>query len=243
MENGTYAARPTGQVHVGDHNNGCLICNMVFAFADGGATIAHTFWMTKKDGSINTRTIDTLKELFGWDGADPFWLEEHGAELAEVDVELVVENETFIGKGDGQEHTSLKIKWVNSPGGGGGNKIENSDRKALMAKYGAKLRAVSGGTTPAKKSAPAKTPAASAPAPKAPPAAKKSVATTPSDVIVCWKAISDAMKDKPKEDLETQWFAILKDVCGEKDQSEYTPQEWGKVLNAIKTQFDNLPFN
>jgi len=231
MKDGTYAARPTGQVHVGDHKNGCLICNMQFAFAEGG-TINNTFWMTTKDGAINTRTIDTLKEIFGWDGANPFWLEEHGAELAEIDVELVVVNETFIGTSDGQEHTSLKIKWVNPVGGGGGNKIENSDRKALMAKYGAKLRAVSGGTTPAKKTVPA----------KAPPAAKKSVTVLPSDVIVCWKTISDAMADKPKEDLETQWFAILKDVCGEKDQKDYTPQEWGAVLAAIKTQFDNLPF-
>ena len=244
MENGTYAARPTGQVHVGDHNNGCLICNMQFAFADTGAKITHTFWLTCLDGSINTKSIKTLKELFGWDGVDAFWLEDHGAELAEKDVELVVENETFIGKGDGQEHTSLKIKWVNPPGGGvGGNAIENSDRKALMAKYGAKLRAVSGGTPAAKKAAPAKAPTATAPAQKAPPAAKKAGFATPSDVIVCWKAISDAMADKPKEDLETQWFAILKDVCGDKDQGEYTPQEWGKVLAAIDKQFpQEIPF-
>ena len=135
----------------------------------------------------------------------------------------------------------MKVKFVNPAGGGGGNQIANSDRKALMAKYGAKLRAVSGGTSPAKKSAPAKAPAA--PVQKAPPAAKKSAATTPSDVIVCWKVISDAMADKPKEDLETQWFAILKDVCGEKDQSEYTPQEWGKVLAEIDKKFpEQMPF-
>ena len=241
MENGTYPAKPTGKVHVGDHANGCLICNMEFAFDDGGARISYTFWMTKKDGSINEQAIKTLKEVFGWDGADPFWLEEHGAEFAEIPVELNVENETFIGKGDGQEHTALKVKFVNPAGGGGGNQIANSDRKALMAKYGAKLRAVSGGTSPAKKSAPAKAPAA--PVQKAPPAAKKSAATTPSDVIVCWKVISDAMADKPKEDLETQWFAILKDVCGEKDQSEYTPQEWGKVLAEIDKKFpEQMPF-
>lgn len=241
MENGTYAARPTGNVHVGDHANGCLICNMEFAFEDGGSRISHTFWMTKKDGSINTQAVETLKEIFGWDGSDPFWLEEHGAEFAEIPVELNVENETFIGKGDGQEHTALKIKWVNPAGGGNGNAIANSDRKALMAKYGAKLRAVSGGTTPAKKAAPSKAPAA--PVLKSPTTAKKSTTTTPSDVIVCWKAISDAMADKPKEDLETQWFAILKDMCGEKDQSEYTPQEWGKVLAAIDKQFKpDFPF-
>ena len=240
MENGRYPARPTGNVHVGDHSNGCLICNMEFVF-DVGGTIFNTFWMTTKDGAINTRTIDTLKTIFSWDGADPFWLEEHGAELSEIPVELNVENETFIGKGDGQEHTALKVKWVNPAGGGGGNAIANSDRKALMAKYGAKLRAVSGGTTQAKKTTPAKAPAT--PVQKSPPAAKKSAATTPSDVIVCWKAISDAMAEKPKEDLETQWFAILKDVCGEKDQGEYTPQEWGKVLAAIDKQFpQDIPF-
>jgi len=234
MENGTYGARPTGQVHVGDHKNGCLICNMTFAFTEDGSSIQHTFWMTKLDGSINTRTIDTLKEIFGWDGSNPFWLEEHGAELAEIDVELVVENETFLG-GDGVEHQSLKIKWVNAVGGSGGNQIANGDRKALMAKYGAKLRANSGGVPAAvaKKSPPAK-----APAPKqlAPP--------EPSDIDSCWGFLTEStsMKGKTQDAHEDKWNAVITSVHGNKDQTTFTPQDWGAVMAAIKTQCDDLPY-
>jgi len=236
MENGRYPARPTGNVHVGDHSNGCLICNMEFAF-DVGGTIFNTFWMTTKDGAVNTRTIDTLKTIFGWDGADPFWLEDHAGELVEIAVELTVENETFIGKQDGQEHTSLKVKWVDPLGGSGGNKIENSDRKALMSKYGAKLRAVSGGTPAAKKTTPpAPVPAQAIP----PPAPKKAVA--PSDMNTCWKTLNEAMADKPRAEVEAKWFEIIKEVHGDKPQTDYTPQDWGAVMAKLKTTFDNLPF-
>lgn len=235
MENGTYPARPTGNVHVGDHSNGCLICNMEFAF-DVGGTIFNTFWMTTKDGAINTRTIDTLKSIFGWDGADPFWLEDHASELADIAVELVVENETFTGK-DGVDHTAAKVKWVNPVGGGGGNKIENSDRKTLMAKYGAKLRAVSGGTPAPKKSTPPTPTQATLPPAPAP---KKAV--TPSDMNACWKAITTAMADKPRDQVEAQWFEIIQGVHGDKNQADYTPADWGAVMAKLKTVFDDLPF-
>src|SRR3990167_10359451 len=143
IENGTYVAKPTGRIEVGEHANGCLIVSMEFVLA-GGAKISNTFWLTTKDGAMNTRTIETLKDVFGWNGADPFWFEDNGDMLSGIDVELVIENETFTGN-DGQERTSSKVKWVNAPGGAGGVKIASKDRKALLSKYGSKLGAVFGG--------------------------------------------------------------------------------------------------
>jgi hypothetical protein len=239
LENGTYPARPTGRVEVGEHANGCLICAMEFAM-EGGATISNTFWITSKDGAVNTRNVETLKKLFGWDGTDPFWLADHGNEMTETDVELVIENETFVGK-DGKDHTNSKVKWVNAPGGGMAPQVANNDRKSLLAKYGAKLRAVSGGTpsaAPKKPTAPPPAPAKKdSPPPKAPAKSGKVY-----DMNTCWKALTDAMADKPRAAIEDQWFDVLKEVHGDKAQDDYTAEDWGAVMEKLKDMFDNLPF-
>lgn len=235
IENGNYAAKPTGLAVGGEHQNGCLIVSMEFEM-EGGAKISNTFWLTTKDGAMNTRTIQTLKEVFGWDGSDPFWFED-SLTLREIPVELVIENETFTGN-DGVERTAPKVKWVNAPGGAGGVKIANGDRKTLLAKYGAKLRAVSGG-------APA--PARSAP-PAAKPAAPAAPAAEPSDMEACWNELFSRMMytGKPgskvkRSAVEAKWFEILKELHGEKDPNEFTPAEWGAVLVAVNT-VDEIPY-
>jgi len=237
LENGTYPARPTGHVEVGDHANGCLIVTMEFAL-EGGQKISATYWLTTKDGAVNTKAITSLKEVFGWDGTDPFWLVDNGDTLVDVVVDLVVENETFQGN-DGQEHTAPKVKWVNRAGGAGGAKIANSDRTALLAKYGAKLRAVSGGVAIPPKKATQK-PSAPPTQPPAPAPAKKM--HPPSDMNACWKAITDAMKDTPRAEVEAKWFEIIKAVHGDKPQPKYTPEDWGAIMTTMRTMFDNLPF-
>lgn len=232
IENGKYPAQPTGRVEVGEHKNGCLIATMEFDIGEG-RTISNTFWLTTKDGAVNTRSIETLKEIFGWDGADPFWLEDHAAEFADVPVELVIENEEYEGK------TYPKVKWVNPPGGMGGSQVANGDRQALLAKYGAKLRAVSGGTSVPKKQV-AQSEPPKQPELVSPPVAKK--ACPPSDMNACWKALTDSMAEKPRAEIEAKWFEIIKDVHGDKPQPEYTPGDWGMVMEKLRTMFDNLPF-
>jgi hypothetical protein len=243
IENGTYPAHPTGRVDVGEHSNGCLIAVIEFAFKDGG-TISNTFWLTQKDGAVNTRSVETLKTLFGWDGSDPFWLADHATELTEVEVELVIENESFQGR-DGSTKTAPKVKWVN-PVGGGGVQIASNDRKALLSKYGAKLRAVSGGA-PAKKAVTPNVPPAKEAVPPVkkqpdlPPVVPKKTTGT-SNMNTCWKALTDAMADKPRGAVEDQWFEILKECHGDKAQDAFTPEDWGVVVEKMKTLFDNLPF-
>ena len=41
---------------------------------ESGFTFKHTLVLVKADGTIQTKTTDTLKAVFGWDGVDPFWL-------------------------------------------------------------------------------------------------------------------------------------------------------------------------
>jgi hypothetical protein len=236
MEAGKYKANATGNVEVGDHANGCLIAVIEFAL-ENGETISSTSWLTTKDGAINTKAIETLKEVFGWNGLDPFWLVDNAQALKDVEVELVIEMESFTGR-DGTERSVPKVKWINPVGRGtGGVALANTDRAALLAKYGAKLRAVSGGVQQAPT---AKPPVAAKPPAKAPPAKKSAIAQ--ASQYECWNAITAGMADKPRAQVEDQWFELLKDTCGEKDASEFTPEDWGAVLERLRKMFDNLPF-
>jgi hypothetical protein len=62
LENGKYQAHPTGRVEVGEHKNGCLIATMEFDIGED-RTISNTFWLTTKDGAVNTRMGRTRS---GW---------------------------------------------------------------------------------------------------------------------------------------------------------------------------------
>ena len=46
------------------------------------------FYIEKKDGSVNTLTVDALKAAFGWDGRDPFWLQDTDLSQHPVQVKL-----------------------------------------------------------------------------------------------------------------------------------------------------------
>lgn len=231
IENGTYAANPTGRSEVGEHENGCLIVAMEFAGECG--TISNTFWLTTKDGAVNTKTVESLKEVFGWDGVDPFWFEDNN--LSDIPVEIVIENEQFTGK-DGEVRIAPKVKWVNKPGSGRGQiKIKESDRKKVLSKYGARLRSVSG-VKHATRSAP---PSVSAPATtSAPPPMKKNASIVepfaePSTMEESWNALIEARKDTPRNQVENEWFDIIKNIHGEKQPDEITPEGWGLVKQDI----------
>ena len=138
IADGTYAARP-GAASVYESQGGALVLALVVKLTDGPELKSyHT--LVNKDGVINTRTVDNLKAWSGWDGADPFWFMER--DLSAVDVEVVIANEP--GYSD-PTRMYPKVKWVNPPGGGMGGVPDAADRRTVLAKYGAKFRALSGG--------------------------------------------------------------------------------------------------
>ena len=64
------------------------------------------FYLEKKDGSINTITVDQLKGAFGWDGRDPLWLQD--ADFSQLIVQVKLEFELYEGK------TRLKVRYVDA---------------------------------------------------------------------------------------------------------------------------------
>lgn len=138
IADGTYAARP-GAASVYESEKGALVLALVVKI-ENGPDLKSYHTLVNKDGAINTRTVDNLKAWSGWNGVDPFWFMEN--DLSGVDVEVVIANEPGF-----TDPSKLfpKVKWVNPPGGGMGGVPDAADRRTVLAKYGAKFRALAGG--------------------------------------------------------------------------------------------------
>ena len=142
---GKYVCKLNGQLVIYEASTGSLCaavpCVMVGSAtpAHEGFTFKHTMVLVKADGTIQTKTTDTLKAVFGWDGADPFWLmdnSEDNGPMRSVEFEIVGGPET--GDKGGQY---FKSQWLN-PLGGGMKTPAAAERRSVLAKYGNKFQAL-----------------------------------------------------------------------------------------------------
>ena len=242
-QEGKYVCKLNGQVVIYEASTGSLCgavpCVMVSPTpgtpppANEGFVFKHTMVLVKADGTIQTKTTDTLKAVFGWDGVDPFWLMDSsvdGGPMRSVEFEIVGGPET----GD-KGGLYFKSQWLN-PLGGGMKTPPAADRRSVLAKYGGKFAALaSSAATPAK--APV-TPAAKAPpVPKGPPTAPPPGAPT-ATMEEAWAALNEAQAGKPAEVLEKMWFNTIARVFPNKSNTDLKPHEWGK----LKAEFqDDIP--
>jgi hypothetical protein len=212
-----YDGRPTGVASVYENQNGNLILCMEIE-VEGEHLRWYAALATAKDG-VNTKTIERLKQMFEWDGIDPFWFVDHGADYTERAVVATIE----IRPGTANpEKMFANIKFLDPPGGMGGGEVpESGDRNALLAKYGGKFRAVAGGV-PAKPApkAPPKAPPSKAP-PTAPPSGKT------SDQITVWQRFCEL------GGTDKDWFGVLAEAVPGVDQGDFTPAQWGIALDHI----------
>lgn len=224
IADGTYAARPKA-ASVYEGKSGALILALVHAF-EGGGEIKSYHALTTRDGAINTRTVEDLKKWSGWDGSDPYWFMD--TDLTGIDVELVIENEEYEGR------RSPKVKWVNRPGSGSGTGLPDaSDRRAVLAKYGAKFRAVAGPVAVSAR-APSNPPPPTAPV-RPPAAAPRKTEATQSSA---WARLSELGAGMGRPELEALWFTCV-DSTG-MDQADMTPDGWAKVTEAVELHFANM---
>lgn len=233
---GTYKAK-TAQGVVYETDGGALMVAFDFGI-DEQTSIVGRQCLVSKAGEVMQNTVRSLKEAFGWDGADPFWFAD--TDLSDRDVEIVVEMER--GQ-DGREHAN--VRWINAPGRAGGlSSVKPADRKAVLAKYGMKFRALSGGTTV--RPAPSQAAAPKA-APGAPPQAVPPPAAAPSGkpmtIQEAWTTFCAAGGSTFSEaEVTKQWHALVGEVTGGKAQEAVTPEEWGAVAaRAADWLRDQLP--
>lgn len=230
LEPGTYQARAGGQVIIYEAQSGALCAAVPCEVTDGpstGVKIKHTMTLVKSDGTVQTRTTDTIKDVFGWDGQDPFWLMD--TDLTGKAFEIVVESEQGT---DG--NTYAKVQWLNPVGGGPGMKMPAAaDRRSVLAKYGSKFRALAGG-------APVKAPAPPVKKPSPPPPQKQpELPTGPvSTMEEAWAELCQVNEGKPEAELQSLWFATVERLFPGKTNSDLTPQDWGKVKASFE---DKIP--
>jgi hypothetical protein len=205
---------------------------------ESGFTFKHTLVLVKADGTIQTKTTDTLKAVFGWDGVDPFWLMDSsvdGGPMRSVEFEIVGGPET----GD-KGGVYFKSKWLNPLGGGMRTPVA-ADRRSVLAKYGSKFQALAnvGGQKSEVRGqgAPSRVPpvpGAARPTPLAP----ATNSYQPSSMEEAWAALNEAQNGRPAEAIEKTWFDTIARLFPNKSNTDLKPQEWGK----LKEEFaDNVP--
>lgn len=187
------------------------------AFETEHGDITETFFIEKKDGTLNEFQVDALKKSLEWDGRDLFELESCVGRT----VRITTAEEEYDGK------RRMRVKWINHPDDQGGHvaKADPDTRKRLNNKLASKLRALSGGTTV---KPPVKTPpTAASPAPTA--------STSTQDE--CWTQFCEwaQAKSLDEDGAQAEWFAVL-DKAGVPEPK--TPADWGKV----KAVLEECPF-
>lgn len=185
-----------------------------------GATIVGYHYLEKNDGSLNDSTIKQLRDATGWDGRDPFALEELPADLV---VKITVEAEEYEGR------NTLKVKWVDnkdSTGGGGVKKANDQERAAIKARLGQKLRAQFGAPVQTPKptgapSMPKRTPPVTHPAAKQP---KPAPGCTMDEA---WQKLCVVATDQERASIV--WTGVLDRLFPGKQDSDLKPEDWAKV--------------
>lgn len=236
-QEGKYVCKLNGQLVIYEASTGSLCGAVPCVMVETGFTFKHTLVLVKADGTIQTKTTDTLKAVFGWDGADPFWLMDNsldGGAMRDVEFEIVGGPET--GDKGGQY---FKSQWLN-PLGGGMKTPAAADRRSVLAKYGNKFAALAGVSATTSKS-PAMPPMAQRAA--APQAAPK-IPTVPSGppqgatMEEAWATLNEANPGKSPVEVEKIWFDTIAQLFPNKSNTDLKPHEWGK----LKAEFaDDIP--
>ena len=220
IEKGTYDGVTTA-ASIYEAPSGAVMCNMLVDV--GGNILRGGICLVLKDGTLSERGFKdaaAILEMQGWDWGvwdnPPEFFAGHAVQAVVDTVE-------------GDKGPFSSIKYLNPPGGG--SRLDRGDAKALAAKYGAKTRAMMGGTPATAKPAPA------APAPaKAPPAPKPEVLKA-ATMEECWEVFVKCNSAKSELELYPLWAEAIKDACG-KEQNDCVASDWAKV----KKHIDNLPF-
>jgi hypothetical protein len=202
---------------------------------ESGLDITGYFYLEKRDGSINTITVDQLKAAFGWDGRDPLWLQD--SDFSQLTVQVKLEYEQYQGK-NGLK-TSLKVRYVDAPDaeGRGVPKADANARKSLSTRLGSKLRALAGGT-PVSTPKPSGKPAA--PPPAAPKSAPKAPAAPPAKAVTMQQAWEAFAKECPQgwsqKDIESEWFRVLGELFPDTQLDTLSPAQWATVLEQAPSK-------
>ena len=189
-------------------------------------------YLFQKNGSIMAWQIDALKAAFGWNGSNPFELED----MALPDVQITTEFQTYEGK------ESIKVSVINNIDSTGGIPQRDPELRkdgALLAKF----RAYSGSSSapPKKPSVPAEAP----PKSKAPRKQTDELDVSKPELTEqeVWDAFEKhcQMLEVPPSQVESFWYGLLDKTAQKREGLSST--EWREVrANFSTVTKDFIPF-
>jgi hypothetical protein len=248
---GTHIGKMNGPVVFAEASSGafCIYLPVLLCESEIAWHGKHVMVLVNKDGEVQGRNLQTLKEVFGWDGKLET-AEEHFAGIDPyITFDLVCEHEEFTPEGKDEAVMGFKVKWLNVRGGGS-RMPAPIDMKSAIAKYGNKFRALSGGkpspkpaaaaATPAKPAAKAAaTPAKTPPAKGGPPAkgAKTAGGQKPTATLdEAWAACQAARPDLNDDQNGEIWYSKIEEMFGAgKTPDDLSIQDFGALKVAFET--------
>jgi hypothetical protein len=236
-QEGKYVSKLNGQLVIYEASTGSLCGAVPCVMVESGFTFKHTLVLVKADGTIQTKTTDTLKAVFGWDGVDPFWLMDSsvdGGPMRSVEFEIVGGPET----GD-KGGVYFKSKWLNPLGGGMKTPVA-ADRRSVLAKYGNKFQALAGAAPESRKQKVESRNAGVPPVPSGALGTARPTTPPPGTVTAtmeeAWAALNEANAGKPAEAIEKLWFDTIARLFPNKSNTDLKPHEWGKLKAEFEDQ-------
>lgn len=256
---GNYPGKTNGPISIAEAKTGSVCAFIPVSLVDSVPPWSGNFVcaLILADGTPQTRTIQNLCTIFGWDGSDPEFFRDR--DFSDIRFEIVGEHSDWTPEG-GETRTQFKIQYLN-PVGGGSAPREFMDKKSLATKWGAKFRAIQStlGVKLAEKpktetkkveakveTKPAETPASqpaqtqSTPAASGPPGRKKAQTVGGQPVTAtmeeAWDALKKARPNDSDEALgDSHWYTAIEKLFPGKTNSDLTIQQWG----ALKVHFES----
>ena len=184
--------------------------------------------LERRDHTLNEYAIKSMQASLGWDGVDPFWLQDNAAALADHPVQVKLSFEEYNG------NTSLRVQFLNPYGSQGGmSKGSDELRRSVGNRLGSKFRAAAG-SAPAAAPSPKTKPQTAAP-PKAP--------VETSTMQEAWDAFTAGYNlpgGGSEDDRNEQWFRIIGELTGGKQANDLTSEEWAIVRDKAPDEI--IPF-
>ena len=195
-----------------------------WADVEDDLNITGYFYLEKRDRTLNTATIENLKRATGWDGRDAMWLQD--TDLSGILVQVTTKIEEY----KGVQKVRIGFIYAEDAKPAGVAKADDTARRSITTRLGAKLRANAGGTP--------MSPSSKSPVPAAP--AKPAAATAANRSGEAWSAFVAATPTFDENGKATEWFRILEAIHPGKKQDELTDEEWGVFISTLHEHL--LPF-
>lgn len=246
---GTYQARRNAGIVVYESDSGALCAALPYSLLNSDVAFSnkHTITLAKSDGTLQMRTLENLKAIFGdaFDISNPFTLEDMplGPEgQPEFECADCFIDDSYIPEGASAPLLTFKVQWINPLGGSSGNMPDKANRDEVLKKWGKKFQIIAKAPakTVAKPAGVAKPePAAENPAVKAPtrkpPIIKSARVSSAEEVstLLAKKLFNTEELTEAQQDEHAKAYYDAMDALFGVNVTAETPEQFGQLADKL----------